>query len=134
MLDGGVLEDNPLLRIGILEAGCGWLPYWLWRLDEVEYRKLGPEVAARVRKPPSSYFRSQCWIAVEAGEPLLDGVVACVGPDRFVFGTDFPHLDHDMDWLDQRAGSLALDASVLRGIYWDNPLRLLGLRAPGSES
>jgi len=37
LIEGGVLERHPQLRIGFLESGCGWLPYWLWRLDE-EYQ------------------------------------------------------------------------------------------------
>lgn len=32
LIEGGVLERHPRLRVGFLESGCGWLPYWLWRL------------------------------------------------------------------------------------------------------
>src|SRR5437016_1486299 len=31
---GGVLERHPRLRCAFLEGTCGWLPWWLWRLDE----------------------------------------------------------------------------------------------------
>src|SRR5258708_17927801 len=31
---GGVLERHPRLRVGFMEAGCGWVPYWLERMDE----------------------------------------------------------------------------------------------------
>lgn len=34
MLMGGVAERHPKLRMAFLECGAGWLPYWLWRLDE----------------------------------------------------------------------------------------------------
>jgi uncharacterized protein len=37
LIEGGVLERHPKLRVGFFEAGCGWLPYWLWRMDE-EYK------------------------------------------------------------------------------------------------
>lgn len=128
LIEGGVFEDNPALRVALLEAGCGWLPYWLWRLDHVEYRHLRFEVAARVRKPPSSYFREQCWIAAEPGEPLLRGVVDCVGADRVVLGTDFPHLDHDVEAMDTQLGTSGLDERIASAILWDNPARLLGMR------
>ncbi len=29
LIEGGVLEPHPQLRVGFLESGCGWLPYWL---------------------------------------------------------------------------------------------------------
>lgn len=29
LIEGGVLERHPQLRIGFLESGCGWFPYWL---------------------------------------------------------------------------------------------------------
>ena len=55
---GGVLERHPRLRCAFLEGTCGWLPWWLWRLDEA-WEKFGPgsEVqdlaqAERVLPPP----------------------------------------------------------------------------------
>src|SRR5262249_5708114 len=38
---GGVLERHPRLRCAFLEGTCGWLPWWLWRLDEA-WEKFGP--------------------------------------------------------------------------------------------
>lgn len=34
LIEGGVLERHPKLRVAFLESGCGWLLYWLWRMDE----------------------------------------------------------------------------------------------------
>src|SRR5947209_17098324 len=31
---GGVLERFPELRVAFLEGNCGWLPWWLHRLDD----------------------------------------------------------------------------------------------------
>ena len=41
MAAGGVLERHPRLRCAFLEGTCGWLPWWLWRLDEA-WEKFGP--------------------------------------------------------------------------------------------
>jgi predicted TIM-barrel fold metal-dependent hydrolase len=53
LIQGGVLERHPKLRVGFLESGCGWLPYWLWRLDQ-EYENLHWEVKDNVKMKPRS--------------------------------------------------------------------------------
>lgn len=127
LLDGGVLEAYPGLRIGMLESGCGWLPYWLWRLDHIEYAQLRAEVRSRIRMPPSQYFARQCWVALEPTEALLGPVVNEIGADRVVFGTDFPHLDHGPDIVDELlAQRKALGDDALRRILWDAPRQLMG--------
>jgi predicted TIM-barrel fold metal-dependent hydrolase len=34
LMTQGVMERHPMQRFVFLEAGGGWAPYWLWRLDE----------------------------------------------------------------------------------------------------
>jgi predicted TIM-barrel fold metal-dependent hydrolase len=128
LLEGGVLERHPRLRVGFLESGCGWLPYWLWRLDELEFAQMSNEVRGRINRRPSEYFRRQCWIAIEPDEAMLGPSIQAIGADRVVFGTDFPHVDHDAQIvarLFQRDATL--DAAQLRALLWDNPARLVGL-------
>jgi uncharacterized protein len=128
LIEGGVLERHPRLRVGAMEAGCGWLPYWLWRLDEVEHRYLGGEVADRVRMKPSAYFRRQYFCTLETDEPNLPEVVRYVGDDRLMFGSDFPHPDHEMDTVTE---AIALEKQIgkpaLRKILWDNPAAFYGV-------
>ncbi len=126
LVEGGVLERHPGLRVAFLEAGCGWVPYWLWRLDEVAYRYMGGEVAEHVRQKPSEYFRRQCFVSVEPGEPYLADVIARLGPGNLLFGSDFPHVDHEGDALEELLGT-GLPEAVLRQLLWDNPARLYGL-------
>ena len=40
MIVGGMLEKFPALRVGFLEGNCGWLPWWLHRLDD-QWNKYG---------------------------------------------------------------------------------------------
>lgn len=129
LLEGGVLERHPGLRVGFLESGCGWLPYWLWRLDELEYASMSNEVAGRINRRPSEYFRRQCWIAFEPDEAMLRASVDAIGRERVVFGTDFPHVDHDVNIVARLfADGAPLDAERLRAALWENPSRLLGLK------
>jgi len=127
LIEGGVLEAHPALRVGLLEAGCGFLPYWLWRLDHI-YAQLRGEVRRRVHRPPSEYFQRQCWIALEPGEAMLDRVVTDLGAPRMVFGTDFPHLDHGHGMVgDMLALRGTLGDAALRTILWDSPRGLMGM-------
>ncbi|WP_437290439.1 amidohydrolase family protein [Sorangium sp. So ce406] len=128
LIEGGVLERHPGLRVAFLEAGCGWLPYWLWRLDEVEYRHLAGEVAPHVRQAPSAYFRRQCFVGLEPDEPYLTEVIPRIGEDRLLFGTDYPHPDHDEGLVGQALALRdRLPGEVLRKILWDNPARFYGI-------
>jgi predicted TIM-barrel fold metal-dependent hydrolase len=127
LIGGGVLERHPRLRVAFLEAGCGWLPYWLWRMDEHWEATRGvagePDLPAR----PSEYFRRQCWISCDPHEPDLARVIDLVGEDRLVFGSDYPHPDHA--WPDSvdamRAARIPDEAK--RKILRDNPGALYGL-------
>jgi predicted TIM-barrel fold metal-dependent hydrolase len=126
LLEGGVLERHPRLRVAFLEAGCGWVPYWLWRLDQ-RWRTVSFEVADAVRMPPSEYFRRQCWVALEADEPYLEDVVAHVGEDRLLFASDYPHPDHAPDLTDEIVGLEGrLSRRVLARILDENPRALYG--------
>lgn len=127
LIEGGVLECHPNLRVAFVEAGCSWLPYWLWRLDE-EYAHLAGEVREHVRMKPSAYFRRQCVVTAEPDEPMLADVIRYVGEDVIVFGTDFPHLDHD-DGLIEQALSLAgrVSKRALRKMLGGNAARFFGV-------
>jgi predicted TIM-barrel fold metal-dependent hydrolase len=128
LLEGGVLERHPALRVAFLEAGCGWLPYWLWRLDEIEYRSLAGEVGDNVRMKPSAYFRRQCYIGFEPGEPCLSEVIRVVGEERILFGTDFPHVDHDPGIVDEAWRQRnSLPAGAFEKALRENAARFYGL-------
>ncbi len=126
LLEGGVLERHPQLRVAFLEAGCGWVPYWLWRLDQ-RYKNVAFEVAANVRMKPSDYFRRQCFVAVEPDEPYLADVVKYIGEDRLLFASDYPHPDHEPDLTDEIVAlERRLPRATIRKILEDNPRAAYG--------
>ena len=127
LIEGGVLERHPLLQVAFLESGCGWLPYWLWRLDE-EYENLYWEVKDNVRIKPSEYFRRQCFISIEPSEPYLTQVIEYIGTDNLIFGSDYPHMDHKPDIFEQLVElEEHLSRETVQKIVWDNPRRFYGL-------
>jgi predicted TIM-barrel fold metal-dependent hydrolase len=127
LLEGGVLERHPRLRVAFLEAGAGWVPYWLWRLDHLEYANLRDEVKDTITMAPSEYFRRQCFVACEPSEPGLREVVDLVGAGALLYGSDYPHMDHgphvrdDVGLLVDRLGRETAEA-----ILWANPARFYG--------
>ncbi len=133
LLEGGVLERHPTLRVAFLEAGAGWVPYWLWRLDD-QYRQLSREVRA-IRQMPSAYFRRQCFVGAEPDEPNLMEIINAVGEGRVLAGTDFPHLDHSADgfgpWLERRT---ILGIERTRRILADNATEFYGIGARAARS
>lgn len=92
LVAGGVLERNPRLVCGFLEGGCGWLPWWLWRLDDT-WEKFPEDVDVPLSLHPSEYFGRQCYVSVDAGEKYLGEVVAAIGDSNIVIATDYPHRD-----------------------------------------
>ena len=89
---GGLLERFPRLKFAFMEAGCGWVPYWMERLDE-HYEILQPTVPW-LTKPPSEYMKSgQMFYAFEMEEKMLPYVAEFVGAERLVFATDYNHSD-----------------------------------------
>jgi predicted TIM-barrel fold metal-dependent hydrolase len=130
MTVGGVLHRFPRLRVAFLEGTCGWLPWWLHRLDD-QWQKYGGGEAIRLDALPSEYFRRQCYIGTDVDEELLRIVVEEIGDDNIVVSTDYPHEDgaypHAVDTF------LALEgvaAESKRKILWDNCARLYGLDVP----
>jgi predicted TIM-barrel fold metal-dependent hydrolase len=97
----GVFDLFPRLRIGFLEAGAGWIPYMMDRMDEKFHidrkRKHFP-----LSKLPSDYFKSgNIYTTCETDERILDAVVREMGEDYLMYPTDFPH--------EREAGEFAKD-------------------------
>jgi uncharacterized protein len=87
----GVFDLFPKLRMGFLEAGAGWIPYMMDRMDEKFHidrkRKHFP-----LSKRPSEYFKSgNVYVTCETDEKILDTVVREMGEDYMMYPTDFPH-------------------------------------------
>jgi predicted TIM-barrel fold metal-dependent hydrolase len=127
LIGGGVLERHPGLRVGFLEAGCGWLPYWLWRLDEHWEKTAGVDGEPVLRARPSEYFRRQCWISFEPEEPYLPRVLDLVGADRLLFASDFPHPDHKWPQIVEAVVALPLPEGDRRRILEDNAAAFYGV-------
>jgi uncharacterized protein len=129
LIYGGVLERYPRMRPVIMETSVGWLPWLLWRMDEM-WDTFGPDAGHSLSLRPSDYFRRQCYAVADADEDLARYVVDYGLEDNILFSTDYPH--HDSPWPEGVNTFLelpGLSEETRRKILWDNGARLYGLPA-----
>ena len=120
LVTSGLLDDFPGLQFIFTEAGTGFIKPLVDRLDAafngppVDYdgdadadvmrgvnAKLrrhrafyGPEVfLEKNKKPASHYFRNNFYFTIETEEAALPDAIEFLGPERFLFATDYPHDD-----------------------------------------
>ena len=126
---GGICERHPSLRVVVLESGAGWLPFWLWWLDELGERYAGVDLPALSLRP-SEYFARQCFVSAEMEEPTLPAVIDAFGVDVVVTASDFPHPEGTFpNGVAEFAARPDLSDDAKRRILWDNPCRLYGMDA-----
>jgi predicted TIM-barrel fold metal-dependent hydrolase len=124
---GGVMERFPRLRFAFLEGQCGWLPFWLDRMDDhYEWRAPYGEMQ-HLKMLPSEYFRRQGFCAMECNEAFAAHVVDAIGDDCLVTTTDYPHGDSKYPNAMDRFLDLSLRQQSKQKILWDNTVRLYAL-------
>jgi predicted TIM-barrel fold metal-dependent hydrolase len=122
---GGVLERFKQLRVTMLEAGVGWAPYYLERLDEhYEYR---PEEMPNITKAPSEYVaEGRLFISTE-GEDHLPYAFDALGPDCIVWASDYPHWDSSFpNSVTKVTSRTDLTDEQKRALFQTNAERLYG--------
>ncbi|MBI4529039.1 MAG: amidohydrolase [Deltaproteobacteria bacterium] len=91
MIFEGLFERFPNLRVAFLEAGSGWIPYMMDRMDE-EFEKPHRRQAPALTKTPSEYIRSgQIWTTCEVEEKTLPHVLRRFNPGCVMWPSDYPH-------------------------------------------
>jgi predicted TIM-barrel fold metal-dependent hydrolase len=90
----GVLERFPELKVVSAELNCGWLPYFLRRMDERFVmrgtRLHGHPFPTKLTMKPSEYFRRQLYATF-----IDDGFGVAhrheIGVENLLWSSDFPH-------------------------------------------
>jgi predicted TIM-barrel fold metal-dependent hydrolase len=127
---GGVFERFPRLKVGFLEAGCGWVPFWLEHMDE-EFEKRHKEVPW-LKHRPSEYVRNYgAYFGIEPEEKLIPLVAREIGADKLMYASDYPHWDTDWPNTVKTLVEREDIDNELRGrIMCDNALAFYGLPKP----
>lgn len=93
MLYDGFFERYPNLRM-ILAHGGGTLPFLIGRLDHCHQNI--PACSTGTNHPPSDFLDRFYLDSVVFTKGALDLCIETVGPDRILFGSDYPHNIGDM--------------------------------------
>lgn len=122
----GLLDRFPRLRLCACHGG-GYLPTYLGRSDHAWTVRPDARTCAEL---PSSYLR-RIWFdsLVYTGDGLSQ-LVAAVGTDRVVLGTDYPWdmgVDDPLQRLEAANGLSGTDKQAIRS---ENARALLGLESP----
>ncbi len=129
---GGVFHRFPKLRAALLEGNCAWAPWLFYRLDE-HWEWLGGHEAPELDRKPSEYFKSNCYLSVEADEEPVSQYVEVFGDDNLVFSTDYPHADSKFPRAVESFRTLPLSKESQQKILWDNWSRLYDIPAPAGS-
>jgi uncharacterized protein len=129
MVFGGVFERFPTLRVAFLEAGVGWIPWLVDRLDE--HYELFESQLPHLKSRPSDYLRSgRVFFSFEPGEGGVAEVAALLGNQSLVFSSDYPHFDspfpNSVRIVRERTD---LSDDLKQAVLVDNAARCYGLPA-----
>jgi uncharacterized protein len=92
LVSGGVFDRHPKLRVAFLEAGVGWVPYWMDRFDE-KWEKRTAETP-RSELLPSEYVKAgRCYFTCEGEESALPLFLERFGNRCVMYASDYPHWD-----------------------------------------
>jgi predicted TIM-barrel fold metal-dependent hydrolase len=92
MVFSGALERHPRLPLVLAESGIGWLPYFVARMDQAAEKHVRRAQDYRLSARPSEIFRRQVYATFEE-EPLGPRLIPLLGPDNFMWASDYPHPD-----------------------------------------
>jgi len=92
LIGGGVLDRFPRIRFGFLESGCGWVPWFMERLDE-RFEKLRHHVPLCKKTPRQHMTGPQCFFACDPDESSIGHFLDVMGEDRLIYASDYPHWD-----------------------------------------
>lgn len=119
----GFFDRYPRVKLVAPHAG-GAIPYLLGRLD-TGYEAYAECASARQR--PSQVLRQIWYDTTNPYPPALRCLVEAVGPERLVFGSDFPHVIGGVEKVARCLEEVGLDSEVLEGVRWRNARDALGL-------
>ena len=134
LIGSGAMDRHPTLRMGTLEAGHGWLPFWMARIDE--HAETIKAALPELKGKPSEYVLSGRYfqsIEIPEGARLTNAVADLVGDDLLMYASDYPHGE---SWFPNSVTTVLgweMSESRKRKLFWDNAMRFYA-RCPFKSS
>jgi predicted TIM-barrel fold metal-dependent hydrolase len=129
MVFSGVFDEFPHLRIAFLEAGAGWVPFMIDRLERLwEVAGIAEDNPDRMT-PRQILTSGRVFFTCEGSEESLRYAIDRLGDDVFMYASDFPHetdvprAKHEILELLERSD---ITESSKHKIFKDNVLRFYG--------
>lgn len=123
----GIFERFPGLKVVLVEAGLGWIPYYLERLDTMRGRHHWDHYGM-LKENPSHYWHHNMAATFEE-DTFGVSVRGRVGVENLMWATDYPHPDstwpHSQDVIQTHFGEVPIDETRL--MVGGNAARLYGL-------
>jgi predicted TIM-barrel fold metal-dependent hydrolase len=86
----GVLEKFASLKFISAENEIAWIPFHLWRMDQL-HEKLYTMSPVNLPMKPSDYFNRQFY-ATFIEDPMFASTTSTMSVDNIMWSSDFPHL------------------------------------------
>src|SRR5262245_45223974 len=86
----GLLDKYEDIKIGLIESGMGWVPFWL---EAMEHQLLEFRTAENrgLKLTPKEYFKRHFWVSFWFETNAPTKLLHEIGVDRVMFETDYPH-------------------------------------------
>ena len=124
---GGVLDRHPDLEIVIAHGG-GFLPFYAGRMDHAW--RVRPEVRKLTAYEPSTYLKRLWFDTCVFSSALIDTLVASVGVDRVMMGSDYPFDMGDPEPIGLVKNTASLSAAEQQKLLFGNASRLFRISLP----
>ncbi|MCB0995750.1 MAG: amidohydrolase, partial [Acidimicrobiales bacterium] len=85
----GIFERHPTLKTVWVEPGIGWIPWWLFHLDEMAERRNYP--FDEITEAPSFYMRRNMFFTFIHEPFAVHNLRHEIGVENIMWSTDYPH-------------------------------------------
>lgn len=120
----GIQDRFSGLRLGFMEAGCGWAPTWVDRIEE--HFEFAPDDFKG--GDPRGKINKRTWLTFEIDEPGLEAACQQGWADNICFASDYPHFDAVFPGAVKRVKDRGLGPELEDKLLRTNALQFYGTR------
>ncbi len=143
----GVFEQYPKLRVGYLEGGATWVPFFLDRMERsfhghVQIDVKGNFIGPDPKEGASAHFRrlvkeGRLFVGFDIDDKGLGYAIQRGGREAFLFASDWPHEGFDAKSVRSEINELLeredMDQQDKEATLAGNALRFYGSVSPGGR-